>query len=101
MEVKSCRVRLPRFRLLGYPLGSDTPMDGPMARTTLTPGTVSKSIPEVLQIASYATHGSSGSPVFDGRGQVIGVIYAGPKEAAGRIVYAVPAQHIIALMNGK
>jgi S1-C subfamily serine protease len=86
---------------LGFPLGSDTPMDGAMARTTLTPGTVSKSIPDVLQIASFATHGSSGSPVFDARGEVIGVIYAGPKEAQGRIAYAVPSQHVIALMNSK
>jgi S1-C subfamily serine protease len=86
---------------LGFPLGSDTPMDGAMARTTLTPGTVSKSIPDVLQIASFATHGSSGSPVFDSRGDVIGVIYAGPKEAQGRIAYAVPSQHVIALLNAK
>jgi S1-C subfamily serine protease len=86
---------------LGYPLGSDTPMDGAIARTTLTPGTVSKSIPDVLQIASYATHGSSGSPVFDSRGEVIGVIFAGPKEAQGRIVYAVPAPQIIALLNSR
>lgn len=86
---------------LGFPLGSDTPMDGPMARTTLTPGTVSKSIDAVLQIASYATHGSSGSPVFDSHGEVIGVIYAGPKEAQGRIVYAVPSPHIVALLNNK
>jgi S1-C subfamily serine protease len=79
---------------LGFPLGSDTPMDGLVAKTTLTPGTVSKSVRDVLQIDSYATHGSSGSPVLDGRGEVVGVIYAGPKEAAGRIVYAVPAARI-------
>jgi S1-C subfamily serine protease len=84
---------------LGFPLGSDTPMDGLIAKTTLTPGTVSKSIPEVLQIDSYATHGSSGSPVFDGRGEVVGVIYAGPKEAAGRIIYAVPAAKVRALLK--
>ncbi|HEY4305844.1 MAG TPA: trypsin-like peptidase domain-containing protein [Gemmatimonadaceae bacterium] len=86
---------------LGYPLGSDTPMDGAVASTTLTPGTVSKSIPDVLQIASFATHGSSGSPVFDSHGDVVGVIYAGPKEAQGRIVYAVPSPHIIALLNSR
>jgi S1-C subfamily serine protease len=84
---------------LGFPLGSDTPMDGLVAKTTLTPGTVSKSIPDVVQIDSYATHGSSGSPIFDGRGEVIGVIYAGPREAAGRIVYAVPAAKIRALLK--
>lgn len=84
---------------LGFPLGSDTPMDGLVAKTTLTPGTVSKSVPDVVQIDSYATHGSSGSPIFDGRGEVIGVIYAGPREAAGRIVYAVPAAKIRALLK--
>jgi S1-C subfamily serine protease len=86
---------------LGYPLGTDTPMDGAVARTTLTPGTVSKSIADVVQISSFATHGSSGSPVFDSHGDVIGVIYAGPKEAQGRIVYAVPSPHIVALLNLK
>ena len=86
---------------LGFPLGSDTPMDGATARTTLTPGTVSKSIPDILQIASFATHGSSGSPVFDSHGDVIGVIYAGPKEAQGRIAYAVPSQHIVELIKAK
>jgi S1-C subfamily serine protease len=55
----------------------------------------------VLQIDSYATHGSSGSPVFDARGEVVGVIYAGPREAQGRIVYAVPSPHIVALINGR
>jgi S1-C subfamily serine protease len=86
---------------LGYPLGSDTPMDSAMARTTLTPGTVSKSIPDVLQISSFATHGSSGSPVFDSHGDVVGVIYAGPKEARGRIVYAVPSPQILTLLKSK
>lgn len=86
---------------LGFPLGSDTPMEGLVAKTTLTPGTVSKSVTDVLQIDSYATHGSSGSPVFDGRGEVVGVIYAGPREAQGRIVYAVPASKVRALVAGK
>ena len=40
-------------------------------------GTISKRTSKLLQIDSYATHGSSGSPVFDAHGLVIGVIYAG------------------------
>jgi S1-C subfamily serine protease len=54
----------------------------------------------VLQIDSYATHGSSGSPVFDEHGHVIGVIWGGLVESKGRIVYAVPAERVTALLKG-
>src|SRR5205814_1649232 len=46
-----------------------------------------------------ATHGSSGSPVFDGHGHVIGVVYGGPQGGQGRIVYAVPADRVCALLG--
>lgn len=85
---------------LGFPDGTDSPMDGPAANTVLTLGTVSKLVPDVLQIDSYATHGSSGSPVFDEHGHVIGVIWGGLTESEGRIVYAVPADHLNALLKG-
>jgi S1-C subfamily serine protease len=85
---------------LGFPLGTDTPMDGSVAKTSLTPGTVSKIVPDVLQIDSYATHGSSGSPVFDAHGHVVGVVWGGPVEARGRIVYAVPADRVTSLVQG-
>jgi S1-C subfamily serine protease len=70
-----------------------------VAKTTLTVGTVSKSIDNVLQIDSFASHGSSGSPVFDMHGHVIGVVWGGPPGAAGRIVYAVPASRIAELIR--
>jgi S1-C subfamily serine protease len=85
---------------LGFPDGTDLPMDGSRATTSLTVGIVSKSIQELIQIDSYASHGSSGSPVFDAHGHVIGVVWGGPKNAAGRIVYAVPAERITELVNG-
>jgi S1-C subfamily serine protease len=88
---------------IGYPLGTDLPMDGSgsdfVAKTSLTVGTVSKSIPKLLQIDAFASHGSSGSPVFDDHGHVIGVVWGGPKDGAGRIVFAVPAEQIMALLN--
>jgi S1-C subfamily serine protease len=88
---------------LGFPLGTDIPMDGSgsdlAAKTTLTVGTVSKTPSrDVLQIDAFASHGSSGSPVLDARGRVIGVVYGGPKASAGRIVYAVPAQRVNELL---
>ena len=87
---------------IGYPLANDTPMEGEglkiTARTTLTPGTVSKRLDDVIQIDSYAGHGSSGSPLFDASANVVGVIYGGARESAGRIVYAVPAQRLAAFL---
>jgi S1-C subfamily serine protease len=88
--------------IIGYPLGTETPMEGSgtkiIARSTLVAGTVSKHLDDVLQVDAYAGEGSSGSPVFAPDGRVIGVVYGGAREAAGRIVYAVPADKIAALI---
>jgi S1-C subfamily serine protease len=84
--------------IIGYPAGTDTPMEGTgndfMAKSTLTTGTISKNTSGVLQIDSFATHGSSGSPVFGSNGRVIGVVFGGDRNAGGRIVYAVPAARL-------
>jgi S1-C subfamily serine protease len=57
---------------------------------------VSKVIDGTLQLDGFAAQGSSGSPVFDARGFVVGVIYGGATESGGRIVYAVPAERLAA-----
>jgi S1-C subfamily serine protease len=89
---------------IGFPLGTDIPMGQPandlVAKTTLTTGTVSKTpTRDLLQIDAFASHGSSGSPVVDGHGHVIGVVFGSPKESGGRIVYAVPAERITEFLN--
>lgn len=84
--------------VIGFPHSLDLPMEGDVVKTTLEVGTVSKRLPNLLQMDSYAGHGSSGSPVFDGRGQVIGVVWGGPREGQGRIVYAVPGDHLAAFL---
>ena len=88
---------------IGYPGATDTPMEGSglkiTARSTITAGTVSKRLDDVIQIDSYAGHGSSGSPLFDATGSVVGVIYGGARESNGRIVYAVPAQRLAAFLG--
>ncbi len=88
--------------IIGFPHGTDTPMEragaNVTARPSLTVGTVSKSLSDVLQMDSYAGEGSSGSPVFDANGFVIGVVYGGAAESGGRLVYAVPSEHLIRLL---
>jgi S1-C subfamily serine protease len=89
---------------IGFPLGTDLVMEGSgndfAAKTSLNIGTVSKTTRSLLQIDAFATHGSSGEPVFDVHSHVIGVVYGGPEGGGGRIVYAVPAEAINALVRG-
>jgi S1-C subfamily serine protease len=88
--------------LMGYPLGIETPMEGSgtriTARATLGAGTVGKVLDEVLQVDAFASQGSSGSPVFDAEGRVVGVVYGGAAESGGRIVYAVPLARLRAFL---
>ncbi|HKG92132.1 MAG TPA: trypsin-like peptidase domain-containing protein [Gemmatimonadaceae bacterium] len=85
--------------IIGYPFGTELPMEGTgtrvTARASLFVGTVSKLLADVMQIDSYAGEGSSGSPVFDSSGSVVGVVYGGARESGGRIVYAVPSERLI------
>lgn len=87
---------------IGFPLGYETPQEGDgndfIAKSTLNPGTVSKRTSTVLQIDSYAAHGSSGSPVFNKLGHVVGVVYGGQADAGGRIVFAVPPDRVAAFV---
>jgi S1-C subfamily serine protease len=85
---------------IGYPLGTDLPMDGSAAKTTATFGNVSKVVPDLLQIDAFASHGSSGSPVFDGHGHVVGIVWGGPEGGEGRIVFSVPVDRLNELLRG-
>ncbi len=80
--------------IIGFPGGTGSPQlvrdDGTYATPSLTAGTVSKNLPALIQISGYGTQGTSGSPIFDANGKVIGIVNAGEVGSAGRIVYAVP-----------
>jgi S1-C subfamily serine protease len=90
--------------ILGFPLGVDIARGQDWtqvgAAATLTLGTVSRVLPELLQLDSYGAQGSSGSPIFDRDGSVIGVLYAGQPGSNGRIIYAVPARYVQELLAG-
>ncbi len=89
--------------IIGYPLGFDLPTDrvaaAPIAEPSLTAGTVSRAIAQVLQVDGYGAPGSSGSPVFNRAGQVVGVLYGGEKASQGRLIYAVPVARLRALLR--
>ncbi|MDH5233660.1 MAG: trypsin-like peptidase domain-containing protein [Gemmatimonadota bacterium] len=87
--------------IIGYPLGTSTAgmsggIDDLRPVATLGVGTVSKTLEETLQLDTYAAQGSSGSPVFDARGLVVGVLFGAAAESNGRLVYAVPSARLAA-----
>jgi len=91
--------------ILGFPLGLDLAAGQNWsqvgAAATLTLGTVSRVLPEVLQLDSYGAEGSSGSPIFDREGKVIGVLFGGQPGSSGRIIYGVPARYVQELIAGQ
>ena len=88
---------------IGFPLGVDLPMlrqgDRTITKATFTAGTVSKVLPDQIQIDGYGATGASGSPYFDGKGEVVGVLHAGEPGTNGRVVYAVPASYAAKLLQ--
>ena len=91
--------------VLGFPLGLDLAGGRDWTQSgvsaTLTLGTVSRTQPELLQLDGYGAQGSSGSPVFDKYGKVIGVIYGGETGSNGRILYGVPVRFVHQLLAGQ
>jgi S1-C subfamily serine protease/pSer/pThr/pTyr-binding forkhead associated (FHA) protein len=89
--------------MIGFPLGVELPMgsDGAtmVMKTSFGPGTVSKVLPDRLQIDGYSAQGASGSPIFDRNGEVIAVLYGGQEGTNGRVLYAVPASFVSKLLQ--
>jgi len=73
--------------------------DAAVARTSFSTGTINRALIGLLQIDAFAGRGSSGSPVFDRHGHVIGVIWGGVS-SAGRVVYAVPSDRLLPMLPG-
>jgi len=90
--------------ILGFPLGLDLAGGHDWSQlgvaSTLTLGTVSRVLPPLLQLDSYGAQGSSGSPIFDRHGRVIGVLYGGERGSGGRIIYSVPVRFVHQLLAG-
>lgn len=78
--------------VLGFPLGGAR---NPRAEETekpprplLSAGVLERVSDGILEIQGYGDRGASGSPIFNARGEVVGVLYGGQREegAAGTVV---------------
>ena len=89
--------------VIGFPLGGAEPTsdgEGAIARTTLSAGIVQAVRQDVLEVNGYGVEGSSGSPVFDGDGRVVGVLFGGRVVDGERTLFAVPANRAAAFLRG-
>jgi S1-C subfamily serine protease len=86
--------------VIGFPLGAGDPGSGSVARTTMTAGILSSMEPDLIRIDGYGVEGTSGSPILDGDGQVIGILFGGSETSGGRTLVAVPATRALVLLRG-
>ncbi len=84
--------------LIGFPAGRTTALDlSATVRTSMSAGIFSKVTAESIQFDGFTIGGSSGSPIFNGSGEVVAVHRAGLRDAAG-LAFAVPIPLAIPLL---
>lgn len=88
--------------LMGFPLGGDVTAGESettqLARPLMYAGVLDGTGTRGLEIQGYGAAGASGAPVFDGQGEVIGVLFGGRADGAVQTLYAVPAAAVAALL---
>jgi S1-C subfamily serine protease len=91
--------------LLGFPLGGEPPSDigrpaqgRPLPRPLVTAGVLEGRSDGLLEILGYGEEGASGSPVLDGSGRLIGVLFGGRGDGSRRTLLAVPVEEVARLL---
>lgn len=89
--------------LVGFPLGLELAEGRSWGElgvaSSLTLGTVSRRLPNLVQVEGYGAQGSSGSPIFDSAGLLVAVLYGGQTGTGGRILYGVPTRYVHELLE--
>jgi len=87
--------------LLGFPLGGEPPSElgrategRPLPRPLLTAGVFEGRSDGLLEILGYGEEGASGSPVLDGSGRLVGVLFGGRNDGSRRTLLAVPVEEV-------
>ena len=87
--------------MLGFPVGLDPAgtwrTEG--VRAVGLTGTVRRAGPDLIELDGYGASGSSGGPVLNAQGFVVGMIFGGNPESDGRVVYAVTTIQITRLLE--
>jgi S1-C subfamily serine protease len=86
--------------LIGFPLGGqlDAHASGSVARPLLSAGIVVAQSDDRLDVQGLGAEGGSGSPIFDERGELVGVLYGGRTDGGVQVLAAVPVGAVRALL---
>jgi pSer/pThr/pTyr-binding forkhead associated (FHA) protein len=84
--------------LIGFPAGLGAALDQTRTvRTSMSAGIFSKVTEDVIQFDGFTVEGSSGSPVFNAKGEVVGV-HRGSLRGSTGLGFAVPVSQLIPLL---
>ncbi|MEO5568436.1 MAG: FHA domain-containing protein [Gemmatimonadaceae bacterium] len=85
--------------LIGFPAGYDNAVDPTtkVVQSTMSAGIFAKVAPDRIQYSGLSVRGSSGSPLFNGSGEVVGIHFAGLAEGPG-LGSAVPMARVLPLL---
>lgn len=85
--------------LIGFPAGYDNAVDvaTKVVQSTMSAGIFAKVAPDRIQYSGLSVRGSSGSPLFNGSGEVVGIHFAGLAEGPG-LGSAVPMARVLPLL---
>lgn len=85
--------------LIGFPAGYDNAVDPTtnLVQATMTAGIFAKVSTDRIQFSGLSVKGSSGSPLFNGSGEVVGIHFAGLAQGPG-LGSAVPIARVVPLL---
>ncbi len=82
--------------IFGFPLGEQLGLNISVNKTTVSSLRKQNGVVELVQVADGMTHGNSGGPVTNTRGEVIGVVVAGIEGTP--INFAIPGDKAVAFL---
>lgn len=85
--------------LIGFPLGGASgEAAANAARPIVSAGVIALNGREELEVQGLGAAGASGSPIFDGSGELVGVLFGGRNREGVQMLAAVPARSVRALL---
>lgn len=89
--------------VITFPLGLELASGGDWRRTGVAASTFTATLVQAdadrLVLDGYGSPGMSGSPVLNGRGEIVGLVFGGARDSGGRLVYAVPGAALQAMLE--